>query len=404
VKGNLLFEANYTSGLRILDLSVDPVSPPLVAYFDTYPSNDGASYNGLWSTYPYFPSGTVIGSDIERGLFIWSVTPPSVEVTLLDPLPDMLNPAGGDSFRIEATLIPGAQIDLNETVLKWNDGSGLQQASMSIETPGNPLVLRATFGVTECGSSVDFEAVVTTLDGFSVTAQSGTLLSANDVLTTYEDNCETDTGWTVDNDCSDGQWNRGVPAGGGDRGDPPTDGDGSGQCWLTDNVAGNSDVDGGHTTLISPVLDASAPNAILQYDRWYSNNNGASPNADVFVVRISDDIGATWVVLEEVGPSGPEAGGGWYTVQFNVASITGIDPTDQMRLSFDASDLGDGSVVEAGIDAISITSIDCEECVGDLDGNGVVDIEDILLVIAGFGDVYTVDDILVVLAAFGSSC
>ena len=204
--------------------------------------------------------------------------------------------------------------------------------------------------------------------------------------------------------CSSDLWNRGVPAGGGDRGDPPTDGDGSGQCWLTDNVAGNSDVDGGHTTLISPVLDASAPNAILQYDRWYSNNNGASPNADVFVVRISDDAGATWVVLEEVGPSGPEAGGGWYTVQFNMASITGIDPTDQMRLSFDASDLGDGAVVEAGIEAISITSIDCEECVGDLDGNGVVDIEDILLVIAGFGDEYTVDDILVVLAAFGSSC
>jgi hypothetical protein len=73
-------------------------------------------------------------------------------------------------------------------------------------------------------------------------------------------------------------------------------------------------------------------------------------------------------------------------------------------LSFDASDLADGSVVEAGVDGIIITSIDCEDCTGDLDGNGVVDVEDILLVIAGFGSDYTVDDILIVLGAFGDSC
>ena len=245
---------------------------------------------------------------------------------------------------------------------------------------------------------------MTAVDGFSLTATSGTLLSANDVLTTFDDNCESNTGWTVENDCTDGQWNRGAPAGGGDRGDPPTDGDGSGQCWLTDNVAGNSDVDGGHTTLISPVLDASVDNAILQYTRWYSNNNGAAPNADVFIVRVSDDAGATWTTLEEIGPSGSESGGSWFTVQFDLASIAGIDPNNQLRLSFDASDLADGSVVEAGIDGIIITSIDCEDCVGDLDGNGVVDVEDILLVIAGFGEDYTVDDILIVLAAFGNSC
>ena len=163
-------------------------------------------------------------------------------------------------------------------------------------------------------------------------------------------------------------------------------------------------MDGGHTTLISPVLDASDDNAILQYTRWFSNNNGAAPNADVLIVRVSDDAGATWTTLEEIGPSGPEAGGGWFTVQIDVASITGIQPNNQLRLSFDASDLADGSVVEAGVDGIIITSIDCEDCTGDLDGNGVVDVEDILLVIAGFGSDYTVDDILIVLGAFGDSC
>jgi choice-of-anchor B domain-containing protein len=71
VKGSLIFEANYTSGLRVFDASVDPVDPPEVAYFDTVPDTDEAGYAGLWSNYPYFASGTIIGSDRQMGLFVW---------------------------------------------------------------------------------------------------------------------------------------------------------------------------------------------------------------------------------------------------------------------------------------------------------------------------------------------
>jgi len=74
VIGNRLYEANYTSGVRIFDLSSDPVNPTLIGYFDTHPESNGQSYNGLWSVFPYFPSGTVIGSDIERGLFVWDIS------------------------------------------------------------------------------------------------------------------------------------------------------------------------------------------------------------------------------------------------------------------------------------------------------------------------------------------
>ncbi|HIN09337.1 MAG TPA: choice-of-anchor B family protein, partial [Phycisphaerales bacterium] len=69
VKDDIIYEANYTSGLRILDTTKDPNAPELVGYFDTYPANDGQSYNGLWSCFPFFDSGTVIGSDIQNGLF-----------------------------------------------------------------------------------------------------------------------------------------------------------------------------------------------------------------------------------------------------------------------------------------------------------------------------------------------
>lgn len=402
IKGNLMFQANYRSGLRIFDIS-NPLDPAEVIWFDTYPGDDLAQFNGIWSTYPYFPSGTVIGSDLERGLFVWSLAPPAVVATVIDPLPDTLNPAGGDSFRVSATLAEGATLDLESTTLRWNDGSGWSSAAMVIEDAGTPVILRATFGATECGRQVSFEAKVATTDGYNITVTSGQLLSANGVSELFTDNGETDSGWSVENACADGQWNRGVPVN-GQRGDPANDADGSGSCWLTDNVSGNSDVDDGTTTLISPLLDASDPNAVLEYARWFSNDFGASPNEDIFYIRVSDDGGATWVLLEQVGPTGPEVSGGWYVVQFDISSIAGISPSDQFRLAFEANDLGSGSVVEAAIDAITLSTIDCENCTGDIDGNGVVDVEDILLAVAQFGTVYDVNDLLVILGAFGQDC
>lgn len=67
--GNLIFEANYRSGIRVFD-ATDPLAPVEKAYFDSYPGNDNPSFNGMWSVFPYFPSGTFIGSDLEKGLFI----------------------------------------------------------------------------------------------------------------------------------------------------------------------------------------------------------------------------------------------------------------------------------------------------------------------------------------------
>ena len=64
-----IFQSNYRSGLRIFDAK-DPLHPTEIAYIDTYPPNDGVGFDGTWSNYPYFPSGTIIISDIQRGLFV----------------------------------------------------------------------------------------------------------------------------------------------------------------------------------------------------------------------------------------------------------------------------------------------------------------------------------------------
>lgn len=73
VRGNLIFQANYTSGLRVLefgDLAAGEIEE--VAFFDTQPASASRTFTGAWSVYPYLPSGTLLVSDTLNGLFILS--------------------------------------------------------------------------------------------------------------------------------------------------------------------------------------------------------------------------------------------------------------------------------------------------------------------------------------------
>lgn len=67
--GNELYLANYTEGVRILDAS-DPWHPAEFAWADSWPGASGGYY-GVWDVCPYFPSGTVIASDIQTGLYVY---------------------------------------------------------------------------------------------------------------------------------------------------------------------------------------------------------------------------------------------------------------------------------------------------------------------------------------------
>ena len=228
-------------------------------------------------------------------------------------------------------------------------------------------------------------------------------------IVAYDDNGQSNGDWTVQTDALDGGWNRGVPIN-CDRGDPSSDYDGSGSCWLTDNSSGdgcNSDVDEGSTALTSGVISVGdVPSGTLSYARWFSNSYGASPYTDSLVVQISVN-GGGWSLLETVGPNGGDVDGGWVNMAWDLSDIAPGAQTIQLR--FTASDIGADtqSVVEAGVDAILITARECDDtplCPGDLNGDMVVDISDVLLAIDGFGTDYEIEDLLVVLAWYGISC
>jgi hypothetical protein len=208
-----------------------------------------------------------------------------------------------------------------------------------------------------------------------------------DLVVTLDDDFETDTGWTVSGSVTTaaaGRWQRAVPAGANDDriSDPGEDFDGSGQCYVTGNILDNSDVDGGDTILTSPLLDlGDSPEAMISYARWFDNNEGgdaANPFTEIFQVQISNNNGSTWTGLETVGPNGPEVSGGWFTKEFRVADF--VTPTSQVRVRFIAKD-DFGTIVEAGVDAFTVSGLVCEDpmtdCPPDLTMDGSLDFFDV---------------------------
>ncbi len=70
IKGHLMYQSNYDSGLRILDIS-DPSSPVEVGYFDTVPfGEDGQGMTGSWTNYPFFKNGVIAVTSGNEGLFL----------------------------------------------------------------------------------------------------------------------------------------------------------------------------------------------------------------------------------------------------------------------------------------------------------------------------------------------
>ena len=303
--------------------------------------------------------------------------------------PDSLDPATGGSFSVNVSGISATPIAGSGTLSYRFDGAAWNQIDMN----GSGNSYTANIPASECGTVVDFYVSAQATNGITYDSATFTALSASGLITAFSDDFDSNLGWSVVNDAAltDGAWIRGVTEGGG-RGQADTAASGV-NCYNTDNAAGNSDVDGGCTSLLSPVLDASAPGSILSYSRWYDNTGsgtGADPSNDVFQVDISNNGGFTWQSLETVGPNTSESSGGWVEASFLVADV--INPTDNMRVRFVVCDADSatqtGSVIEAAVDMVQIEAVDCgdvDTCTGDVNGDNAVNGADLGILLAEFG-------------------
>ena len=141
----------------------------------------------------------------------------------------------------------------------------------------------------------------------------------------------------------------------------------AGYCFLTgvspgaDAGIGENDVDGGHTTLVSPLIDLTEyENPVMTYWRWYVNAppTGANPASDWWQVEISSDGGSSWQYIENTSQQDVK----WRRKAFRVADH--VDLTSEFMMRFIASDsttvgeyLDGGSLVEGALDDIILYDV-----------------------------------------------
>lgn len=386
-RGNRLYCSNYTSGLRVFDTS-DPASPRQIAWFDTYPEDDAAPaaiYNGLWSNYPYFRSGTIVGSDINRGLFVWRLEGAAGTARVSRPDGSWLDPAGEvvavrlDSLRPDLAVQGTPQVSgtvggaaFRSDLVAVSDGQW--NAQLPSGACGTPVKWSISFPLSD--GTVLCEPWSGQFDGWLGLGE----------LPVVTDDCEASTGWTIGftgDTATAGQWVNVTPsATAAQTGANHTPG--GSKCWVT-GVA--NDVDGGKTSLVTPDYPlAGVGEPMLSYWRWYTNSTGglfSGPYVDTLEVYASSDGGVTWSRLESV----QDAGLAWVRARFRLRDAL-PSGAQRVRLRFVASDTGTDSEIEAAIDDLRISDALCTESQAcDLDRSHEVDMGDAMLVLMEWGPV-----------------
>jgi subtilisin family serine protease len=323
----------------------------------------------------------------------------SVEVSWIDAPPAMVQP--GEPFVVRV-MASGVGQDVASVVVRERAPAGTGEwIERAMTHEGSGVYAAAMVGASCEEGAMEMEVVALGAEAGSATLPESApaVVGAGVVEVVMATTSEADDGWIVNAQGTDtahaGVWDRMAPE--ATAAQPGADAPDAGDlCWVTDGRAGASvgsyDVDSGVTTVTTPTVDLTgAQSARLTFWGWFSNTQGADPGTDAMVVRASSDGGATWTVVEMIGPKGEDADGGWFTRDIELAGV--IVLSDAVRVRFEASDAGLGSVVEAAVDDVRITAWWCEdgplepapECAGDVNGDGVVNAADFTALAASFG-------------------
>ncbi len=293
--------------------------------------------------------------------------------------PTLVGPGVPTKFEFDVVGVAGTPVAGSGFMTFSIDGAPAQVGSI-VEL--SPNMYSATLPAVDCGQTLAFTVgALAQGNATPVTDASGNAQVGQSMVVAVDDNFQTDTGFSVqDTALSTGSWDRGIPGGFG-RGSPGADFDGSGRCWVTGNAA-TEDVDGGPTRLISSTYDLTGAVGVqVSYALWHSNDD----NDDVFQVHVSNNNGASWVLVA----SFPDLGQTWNQESFLLDDF--VTPTSQVKIRFSSRDNPNNSVTESAIDALKISYVLCESvtCPIDFNNDGVVDVLDFFAFITLFnnGDV-----------------
>jgi len=127
VVGDLVYQANYRAGLNILQIQdISKAKFIESGYFDVYPDSNSNNFNGAWSNYPFFPSGVVIVSGIEQGLFMLEVgyiaPPPTASPTRTQSPTKLAAPTYLPFWELKSSN--PSQCEITDDELCVTDGAG----------------------------------------------------------------------------------------------------------------------------------------------------------------------------------------------------------------------------------------------------------------------------------------
>ncbi|WP_067829107.1 M28 family metallopeptidase [Actinomadura kijaniata] len=174
--------------------------------------------------------------------------------------------------------------------------------------------------------------------------------------TVYSDDFETDKGWTANPAGSDtatsGRFERGQAQATTYSGTAlqlaPQGGTGSLVTGAAGGDPGANDIDGGVTSIQSAPI--TLPTGTLKLSvSWYLGHLNNASSTDYLRVRVVGPNGTT-TVLNQAG-SAANRSASWQTATADLSSFAG----QQVRVLVDAADAGTGSLVEAGLDNLTIT-------------------------------------------------
>lgn len=388
----------------------------------------GTTSNSVYGDVSWWTGTAVYRNAIEfaGGAFVTGL-----EIEFPNPLPSIVSSAGGDTISVDIVPSDVDPVVPGSGTFHVDTGAGFQQFPLAADSATS---FTATFPApAECPTNVEYFFSFDLESGATVTSPSGASPGSSNVYSAqaadqvdFDDlyDFETPVGFTAGapgDNATTGVWVLVDPI--GTDAQPGDDNTPFGTlAWVTGQGTfggglGENDVDGGTTSLVSNQIDLSGTeSASISYARWYSNSTGASPNADVFEVFVSDDDGQNYVLVETVGPAGAGTSGGWIETGFNVGDFVNL--TSAIRVKFVASDLGAGSIVEAGIDDVRILGVSCsaDTCPADLaEPFGVLDLADVQVFVTAFtsGDtiadlnddgIFDLADLQVFIGAFNAGC
>jgi hypothetical protein len=262
----------------------------------------------------------------------------------------------GASATGTSTVLSLASADPYVTLLDVASDLGALAALASASNAGDPLTFLVS-PATPPGSTLALTLGIQ-YEGFTDSRSVG--VPIGEPRTFARDDLEIDLAWTVGapgDAASSGVWVRVDPNGttsAGQQAQPENDNTPAPgvQAYVTGNAApgagaGSNDVDGGPTTLLTPVFDLTdAVEPRVAYARWFADFTQVD---DALVVSISNDGGASWTALETVSGSGQNA---WNESSFRVADF--VAPTATMRLRFVISDNPNNSLCEGAVDDLRV--------------------------------------------------